>query len=148
MNTPKNTEVLLVEDNPTDVELTFRALKKQGITNDVFHVETGIDALNFIFCREEYAGRTVAKRLRLILLDLKLPKVSGLEVLKQVKSNPETSCIPVVILSSSKERIDIEQAYASGANAYVVKPVNFTDFQYIIQNTCIFWMQVNESPSN
>lgn len=148
MNTPLTAELLLVEDDPTDAELTIRALQKQGIINDVFHVENGIDALNFIFSQNEFAGRHPAKNLRLILLDLKLPKVNGLEVLKKVKSNPATRNIPVVILSSSREQIDIERAYATGANAYVVKPVNFSDFQYTIQNTCLFWMQVNESPIN
>lgn len=130
-----------------DAELILRVLQKQGLVNCFFHVENGVDALNFIFCRECFSKRN-SGNLKLILLDLKLPKINGVQVLKEVKSNPATSNIPIVIFSSSKELIDIEEAYASGANAYVVKPVNFSDFQFMIQETCLFWMQVNESPVN
>lgn len=138
-------DILLVEDNPTDAELTIRTLKKQGLVNEVFHVIDGEEALDFIFTRNSFAGREKAPGVKVILLDLKLPKVSGLEVLKEVKSNPLTSMIPVVILSSSREDPDIEKAYAYGANSYVVKPVNFTDFVTAVQNAGLYWLLINET---
>ena len=137
-------EVLLVEDNLTDAELTIRALKRQGLVNKVFHVEDGEAALDFVRCRGEFAGRRNEDRLKVILLDMKLPKVNGLEVLKQLKSDPSTSHIPVVMLSSSREDPDIQNAYRLGANSYVVKPVNFTDFIHAVQNAGLYWLLINE----
>lgn len=139
-------DVLLVEDNPSDAELTVRALKKQGFANEIFHVEDGEQALEFLFCREEYSNRSTDQPVKVVLLDLKLPKVNGLEVLREVKSNPATSRIPVVILTSSREDPDISTAYELGANSYVVKPVDFDDFIKAVQNTGLFWLLVNEPP--
>ena len=137
-------EVPLVEDNSTDAELTIRALKRQGLANDIFHVEDGEEALDFVMCRGKFGERRSDKSLKVILLDLKLPKVNGLEVLKQLKSNPSTSHIPVVMLSSSREDPDIHNAYRLGANSYVVKPVNFLDFIHAVQNAGLYWLQINE----
>ena len=111
----------------------------------MFNVIDGEEALDFIFSRNSFAARENTPKIKVILLDLKLPKVSGLEVLKEVKSNPLTSMIPVVILSSSREDPDIEKAYAFGANSYVVKPVNFTDFVTAVQNTGLYWLLINET---
>lgn len=139
-------DVLLVEDNPSDAELTVRALKKQGFANEIFHVEDGEQALDFLFCRGEYSNRSIDQPVKVVLLDLKLPKVNGLEVLREVKANPATSRIPVVILTSSREDPDISTAYELGANSYVVKPVDFDDFIKAVQNTGLFWLLVNEPP--
>lgn len=145
MDIIKKADILLVEDNPTDAELTIRTLKKQGLVNEVFHVIDGEEALDFIFGRNTFAGRRSAPQVKVILLDLKLPKVSGLEVLREVKSNPHTAMIPVVIISSSREDPDIEKAYAFGANSYVVKPVNFADFVTAVQNAGLYWLLINET---
>lgn len=139
-------DVLLVEDNPSDAELTVRALKKQSFANEIFHVEDGEQALDFLFCRGEYSNRSIDQPVKVVLLDLKLPKVNGLEVLREVKANPATSRIPVVILTSSREDPDISTAYELGANSYVVKPVDFDDFIKAVQNTGLFWLLVNEPP--
>lgn len=146
MKTFDPVEILLVEDNPNDAELTIRALKKQYVANDLYVVEDGQEALDFIFCRGKFRERNPGKPLKVIFLDLKLPKISGLEVLKEIKSNPKTKKLPVVIITSSKEDPDIEEAYALGANSYVVKPVDFDDFVKAIQNTGLFWLLVNEAP--
>lgn len=140
-------DVLLVEDNPQDAELTMRALRRQGLVNILYHVGDGEQALDFIFSRGKYESRRQAKPLKVVLLDLKLPKVSGLEVLVALKSNPETACIPVVIVSSSREDPDISKAYELGANSYVVKPVHFEDFMKAIEQTGLYWLLVNEQPS-
>lgn len=139
-------DVLLVEDNPNDAELTIRALKKQGFANEIFHVEDGEQALDFLFCRGEFSNRSGSQPVKVVLLDLKLPKVNGLEVLREVKADPVTSKIPVVILTSSREDPDISTAYELGANSYVVKPVDFDDFVKAVQNTGLFWLLVNEPP--
>lgn len=140
-------DVLIVEDNPNDAELTIRALKKQGLANKLYLVEDGAEALDFVFCRGEYKERELCKPLKVIFLDLKLPKVSGLEVLKEIKSNPRTKKVPVVIVTSSKEDPDIKTAYELGANSYVVKPVDFDGFINALSNTGLFWLLVNESPA-
>jgi len=139
-------DVLLVEDNPNDAELTIRALRKQGFANEIFHVEDGEQALDFLFCRGEFSIRSSSQPVKVVLLDLKLPKVNGLEVLREVKANPATSRIPVVILTSSREDPDISTAYELGANSYVVKPVDFDDFVKAVQNTGLFWLLINEPP--
>lgn len=147
MNYYYSADVLLVEDNPDDAELTIRALKKQGLVNEIHLVSDGEEALEFIFAKGKYEGRNTLKKIKVILLDLKLPKVSGMEVLKEIKAHPETSNIPVVVVSSSKEDPDIKSAYALGANSYVVKPVDFNDFMKAIQDTGLYWLLVNESPN-
>ena len=139
-------DVLLVEDNPHDAELTIRALRKQQMANKVFLVEDGAEALDFVFCRGKYKERSQEKPVKVIFLDLKLPKVSGLEVLKEIKSHETTKSIPVVVVSSSKEDPDIRTAYQLGANSYVVKPVDFEDFVNALSNTGLFWLLVNETP--
>ena len=139
-------EVLIVEDNPNDAELIIRALKKHNLINDLFVAEDGQEALDFIFCRGKFETRNPLKPLKVIFLDLKLPKLNGLEVLREVKSNPQTKKLPVVILTSSKEDPDITQAYELGANGYVVKPVEFSEFVKALENTGLFWLLVNKAP--
>lgn len=138
-------DVLLVEDNPYDAELTIRALKKQGLANQIFHAVDGVEALDFLYCRGKFSNRDIDHPVKVVLLDLKLPKLNGLEVLKEVKSNPKTAKIPIVILTSSREDPDMSKAYELGANSYVVKPVDFDDFIKAVQQTGLFWLLVNET---
>jgi two-component system, response regulator len=139
-------EILLVEDNPADVELTLRALKKNNIANRVEVAGDGEEALDFIFARGKHSGRRTGNLPKLILLDLKLPKVGGLEVLKEVKSNPRTRVIPVVILTSSKEERDIIDSYSLGVNSYIVKPVDFNKFVDSVRDLGMYWLLVNQPP--
>ena len=139
-------QILIVEDNPYDAELTLRALRKHNLVNEVYVAEDGQEALDFLFCEGKFASRNISSPLKVIFLDLKLPKISGLEVLKRIKSNPKTKKLPVVIVSSSKEDPDIKAAYELGTNGYVVKPVDFNDFIKVIQNTGLFWLLVNVAP--
>lgn len=139
-------DILIVEDNPNDAELTIRALKKQNIANEIYVVGDGEEALDFVFCRGKFSGRNPAKPLKVIFLDLKLPKLNGLETLREIKSNEITKKQPVVILTSSKEDPDIKAAYELGANGYVVKPVDFDDFLRAMQNTGFYWLLVNQAP--
>jgi two-component system response regulator len=139
-------DILLVEDNPQDAELTMRAIKKRNLANPVHLVEDGAEALDFIFCRGDYAGRDPARPPRVILLDLKLPKVNGLEVLREIKSHERTRAIPVVVFTSSREDPDIQQAYALGANSYVVKPVDFDNFLDAMSHLGLYWLLVNQPP--
>jgi two-component system response regulator len=139
-------QILIVEDNPNDAELTLRALKKNNLMNEVHVAEDGQEALDFIFCSGKFSARNQAKPLKVIFLDLKLPKVSGLEVLARIKSDPKTKMLPVVVITSSKEDPDIKAAYALGTNGYVVKPIEFNDFMKAMQNTGLFWLLVNEPP--
>lgn len=145
MNNLQEIEILIVEDNPNDAELTLRALRKRNLANAIHLVEDGEEALDFVFCRGKYAGNNFLKPLKVIFLDLKLPKISGLEVLAELKSNPETKVLPVVIISSSREDPDIKTAYELGANSYVVKPVNFEDFLQAMTHTGLYWLLVNET---
>jgi two-component system, response regulator len=139
-------QILIVEDNPNDAELTLRAFKKHNLANEIYVAEDGVEALDFIFCEGKFKARNISSSLRVIFLDLKLPKVNGLEVLKRIKSDPKTKKLPVVIITSSKEDPDINAAYELGANAYVVKPVDFNDFMKAMQETGLFWLLVNEIP--
>lgn len=139
-------EILIVEDNPNDSELMLRALKKDNLVNLIHLVEDGAEALDFIFSRGKYEGYSHAKPLKVVFLDLKLPKVGGLEVLRQIRANKATSRIPVVVISSSRQDPDIKTACELGANAYVVKPVNFDDFLKAMRHAGLFWMLVNEAP--
>ena len=140
-------DILIVEDNPADAELAIRALKNKNLANQIYVVSDGEQALNFIFCHGKYAKRDFTKPPKVILLDLKLPKVSGLEVLQKIKSNPKTKKLPVVVVSSSKEDPDIQAAYDLGANSYVVKPVEFDAFFEAIQNLGLYWLLVNHGPN-
>ncbi len=141
-------EIVIVEDNPDDAELMIRSLKKNQLSNNLILLEDGEQALEFIFCQGEYSDRESSASRMLIFLDLKLPKVDGLEVLKQVKSNEKTRKIPVIIVTSSKEDPDIAAAYDLGANSYVVKPVNYDEFVKTINNLGLYWLVVNENPQN
>lgn len=140
-------EILLVEDNAADVELTLRALRKNNISNRIEVAEDGEQALDFIHSRGRYAGQKIEKGMKMILLDLKLPKISGLEVLKDIKGNPETRMIPVVVLTSSKEEKDIIESYSLGVNSYIVKPVDFNKFVESIKEIGTYWLLVNQPPS-
>jgi two-component system response regulator len=139
-------EILLVEDNPNDVELTLRALKKNNLTNKVHVVKDGAEALEYIFATGAYASRDSNHSPRVILLDLKLPKVDGLEVLRQIKSNERTKMIPVVVLTSSKEERDLVESYKLGANSYITKPVDFESFVKAVKELGLYWLLLNQSP--
>jgi two-component system response regulator len=146
MSEPNALEILLVEDNPQDAELTVRTLRKHNLANKLHVVEDGADALDFIYCRNKYAQRDISHSPKIVFLDLKLPKVSGLEVLRQLKGDEKTRSIPVVIVTSSREDPDIKQAYALGANSYVVKPVDFDEFQGTVTQLGLYWLLVNQPP--
>lgn len=139
-------EILLVEDNPDDVELTLRALRKYNITNRVHVARDGAEALEFLFCEGAHAGRNCADRPRVVLLDLKLPKVDGLEVLRRIKSDPRTQTIPVVVLTSSREERDMAESYRLGVNSFIVKPVDFAQFMEAVRSVGLYWMLLNEAP--
>ena len=139
-------DILLVEDNPNDAELTIRAMKKFNLAYSLYVVEDGAEALDFIFCRNAYAGRDCSKPPKVILLDLKLPKVSGMEVLKAIKSDEKTRAIPVVVVTSSHEDHDIKTAYDLGANSYVVKPMDFNAFLDAVSKMGLYWLLVNQPP--
>ena len=139
-------EVLLVEDNLGDAEMTIRALKKNNLANRLLHVDDGAKALDFLFAEGAYVGRDIENIPNVILLDLKMPKINGLQVLKQIKNDPRTRSIPVVMLTSSREDPDIKECYRLGVNGYVVKPVEFEEFQKAISSLGLFWMIVNQPP--
>lgn len=139
-------EILLVEDNPNDVELTLRALKKQNLVNKVHVARDGVEALDYVFATGNYANRNMALIPKLVLLDLKLPKVDGLEVLRKIKSNDRTRTIPVVVLTSSREEQDMIESYNLGANSYIVKPVDFDKFLDAVGELGLYWLLLNELP--
>ena len=139
-------EILLVEDNDNDVELTLLALRTENICNRIHVVRDGAEALDFLFCRGAYRSRAGRPLPRLVLLDLKLPKIDGLEVLKQVKSNAETRSMPVVILTSSREECDLVKGYALGTNSYIQKPVDFNQFRETVKQLGLYWLVVNQVP--
>ena len=139
-------DILIVEDNPHDVELTLRALKRRNLANSVFIVEDGADALDFLFGRGKYIRREMDKNPKLVLLDLKLPKLNGLEVLRELKGDARTRSIPVVMVTSSGEDPDIKAAYQLGANSYVVKPVDFDVFVEAMSSLGLYWLLVNQTP--
>ena len=142
----KEIEILLVEDNASDAEMTILALKKNNLANHLLHVKDGAAALDFIFSEGEYAGSLSGNDLKVILLDLKMPKVNGIEVLERIRADERTKTIPVVVLTSSKEDPDIKKCYNLGVNSYVVKPVEFDDFQRAISDLGLYWMIVNQYP--
>lgn len=142
-----NIEILFVEDSTDDAMLTVRALKKSGFANNLHHVCDGAEALDFIYCRGIYALRNINENPRLILLDLKMPKMSGFEVLEKIKSDPATRSIPVVILTSSKEDPDIQRCYALGANSYIAKPVESDNFFNAIKEIGLYWMVLAQLPN-
>ena len=143
----RSVEILLVEDNRSDAELTIRELKKNNMANNLYHVIDGEEALDFIFATGKYStSRNVMQPPRIVLLDIQMPKVNGLEVLKKIKSDPRTMATPVVILTSSKENPDIKKCYELGANSYIVKPVNFEGFSAAIKNLGFYWLLLNQPP--
>ena len=140
-------EILLVEDNPDDLALARRALRKANLTNRIEVARDGAEALDYIFCEGLHAGRKIEDTLKVILLDVKLPKVDGLEVLKRIKGDPRTRAIPVVVLTSSKEQNDVVESYQLGVNSYIVKPVNFESFVAAVQQMGMYWlMLLNRTP--
>src|SRR5665213_2039937 len=139
-------EILFVEDSMDDAKLTIRALTKSGLTNKLHHVKDGAEALDFIYCRGDYASRNIQEHPKMILLDLKMPKVSGMEVLEKIKSDPDMKSIPIVILTSSKEDPDIKKCYALGANSYIVKPVESENFFQSVKELGMYWMILNQPP--
>lgn len=139
-------EVLLVEDNPSDAELTMRALKKSNLANKLFHVKDGAEAIDFLFSQGAYTDHRVESGPKVVLLDLKLPKVDGIEVLRKIKSDDRTRKIPVVVMTSSREDRDLNECYQLGVNGYVVKPVEFDDFARAVSQLGLFWLLINETP--
>jgi CheY-like chemotaxis protein len=146
MNKTDAVEILLVEDNPQDLELGLRALRKGNLTNHIQVARDGAEALEFIFCQGPHAGRKMANGPKVILLDLKLPKIDGLEVLRQIKADERTRKIPVVVLTSSKEHSDVVESYNLGVNSYIVKPVNFERFVTAVQELGMYWLLLNQPP--
>jgi two-component system, response regulator len=138
--------LLLVEDNDDDLALTLRALEKNNLSNEVVTVRDGLEALDFLFCRGAYAGRDPLHLPELVLLDLKLPKIDGLEVLRQIRGHPKTALLPVVILTSSAEDRDVVQSYRLGANSYVQKPVDFGQFLEATRQLGMYWLLLNRRP--
>jgi two-component system response regulator len=139
-------EILLVEDNPNDEELTLHAFRKYHLTNRLQVVRDGEEALDFIFCRGTYSWRNIQNGPKVVLLDIKLPKVDGLEVLRQVKEDERTRQIPVVLLTSSREERDILAGYTNGANSYIVKPVDFEQFTESVRTLGMYWLLLNKPP--
>lgn len=137
-------DILIVEDDPRDAELTLRALRKNNLANHVYVAEDGEEALDFFFCRGKFSGRSLNSPPKVVLLDLKLPKVNGLEVLKEIKNDNRTRHIPVVIVTSSREEPDVRKAYELGVNSYVVKPVDFDKFVSAMSSLGLYWLLVNQ----
>jgi two-component system response regulator len=141
-----NKMILLVEDNPDDEALTLRALNKNNIKNKVIVTRDGVEAIDFLQCTGPYAERNPREMPQFVLLDLKLPKIDGLEVLRLIRENPKTRMLPVIILTSSKEEQDLIRSYNSGANSYVRKPVDFTEFVEAVRQLGLYWLVLNEVP--
>jgi len=144
---PNSVDILLVEDNTNDAELAIRELKKHNMANNLVHVRDGEEALAFIFGTGKYNGRSIDRPPKLVLLDIQMPKVNGLEVLEQIKSDSHAKIIPVVMLTSSKEDPDVKKCYTLGANSYIVKPVNFEGFAEAIKNLGFYWLLLNQPPA-
>ena len=141
-------EILLVEDDQNDLDMTLRALRKSNLANHIQVARDGVEAVEFIFCEGAHAGRQIERVPKLILLDLKLPKVDGLEVLKRIKGDPRTRTIPVVILTSSQEQRDVIESYHLGVNSYIVKPVDFQQFVESTRTLGLYWLLLNELPDS
>lgn len=145
-NDDNDVEILLVEDNMSDAELTIRALKKKNLTNSLIHLKNGAEALDFIFAQGKYTGRDPYKIPKVILLDLNMPKVNGIEVLTKIRADERTKNIPVVVLTSSKEDPDIKACYRLGVNSYIVKPVEFDKFFEAVADLGFYWLLLNQAP--
>jgi two-component system, response regulator len=139
-------EILLVEDNADDVELALYALQRNNLANFIHIARDGEEALDFLFCRGEFSSRTFEMPPKVVLLDLKLPKIDGLEVLRKIKSDPRTRSVPVVVMTSSKEQRDMVEGYQLGVNSYIQKPVDFDQFRTIIKELGFYWLVINQSP--
>lgn len=146
VNNSEAVEILLVEDNGSDAELALHALKKSKLANSICHVHDGEEALDFLFCRGKFQNRHFEGAPNLVLLDLKLPKVDGLQVLQTLKSDPRTKPIPVIILTSSKEERDLVNSYQLGVNSYIQKPVDFSQFQEVVRHLGMYWLLMNSKP--
>lgn len=144
--TEQSVEILLVEDNPHDVELTLRVFNKNHLTNRIHVARDGAEALEYLFCTGAYAARNIEDRPKLVLLDLKLPKVDGLQVLQRLKGDPRTRALPVTVLTSSREERDLVESYRLGVNSYIVKPVNFDQFAETVRQIGLYWMLLNQPP--
>jgi len=142
----ENLDILLVEDNQDDLDLALHALRRENLANKILVVRDGEEALDFLFCRGKFAGRSIDRPPKLVLLDLKLPKVDGMEVLKQVKGDPVLKSIPVVIMTSSKEERDLLASYHLGANSYIQKPVDFEQFRSTVKTIGLYWLLINQPP--
>jgi two-component system response regulator len=143
---PTDIDILLVEDNKSDAMLTIRTLKKHNLANALVHLIDGAEALDFIFGKGEYEGRNIGNKPKVIFLDLKMPKVSGLEVLRIIKNDERTKLIPVVMMTSSKEEKDIVESHRLGVNSYVVKPVEYENLSKIVAQLGVYWLQTNNTP--
>ncbi|HEX3739140.1 MAG TPA: response regulator [Terriglobales bacterium] len=139
-------DILLVEDNPDDLELALHALRREHLANNIFVVRDGEEAVEFLFCTGRFQDRSFENPPRLVLLDLKLPKLTGLEVLKLVKNDPRTKAVPVVVLTASREERDLVSSYNLGANSYIQKPVDFDQFREIVKSTGLYWIVINQHP--
>jgi two-component system response regulator len=146
MSETQEIEILLVEDSPDDLDMTLRALRKANLANKIQVARDGAEALEFIFCEGAHAGRKIESVPKVILLDLKLPKIDGFEVLRRIKGDPRTKTIPVVILTSSKEQKDVVESYNLGVNSYIVKPVNFEGFFAAVGELGMYWLLLNQPP--
>ncbi len=140
-------EILIVEDTAEDLELALRALRKSNLANRIQVARDGEEALDFLFCQGAFATRAIEDKPRVILLDLKLPKIDGFEVLQRIKTDPRTKSIPVVVLTSSKEQRDVIESYNLGVNSYIVKPVNFEGFMKAVQDLGMYWLLLNQPPA-
>jgi CheY-like chemotaxis protein len=144
MNEPSPIEILLVEDSPQDAELTLRALRKASLVNRIHLARDGVEALDFLFCEGPHATRRIEDAPKVVLLDLKLPRLDGLEVLRRLKGDPRTKAIPVVVLTSSREQNDVVASYQFGVNSYIVKPVDFERFSAAVRELGLYWLLLNE----
>lgn len=147
MTEDRQIEILLAEDNPRDAEMTLRSLKKHNLANNVHWAKDGAEALDFLFCEGAYAGRAPNHSLKLVLLDIKMPKVDGVEVLRRLKGDERTKLTPVVIMTSSNEERDVIESYRLGVNSYIVKPVEFTSFIEVVAKIGLYWVLANRPPS-
>jgi CheY-like chemotaxis protein len=142
----ESTDILLVEDNPNDALLTIRSLKEHNLDNNIIHVSDGQEALDYLYAEGVYHHRNPLKTPKTILLDLKLPKISGLEILARIRADERTKVVPVVILTSSQEESDLKKAYSLGANSYIVKPVDFENFTTVVKQLGLYWLLLNKPP--
>jgi CheY-like chemotaxis protein len=145
-NNIHNIEIILVEDSMEDADLIMRSLKKNNLSNSVVHLKDGAEALDFMFAKGEYTSRNILDKPKVILLDLKMPKIDGLQVLRELKSDHRTKSIPVVIMTSSREDRDIVESHELGVNSYVVKPVSFENFAKAVADLGLYWLMINQSP--